>query len=279
MDFPKTILEELLFKKSPPKLHYLKQNYSLPIPTINYLLKTAPAIVYFKLYQSCKILHKFIEEKYGPQIDVLEAGKLNESFFFSINAENKEIKIRGSEKVYTEIRSSKKIWIRKRLLLKSLSPQITNKFLIKLNLSTIKEVYLLGAAISVDDYKKLLVPSIEIMYGDICGSAEDFDIIKYTLTELPNLKIFKLPWNRNLTNFVELNEIKRKCKLQKAEIYDFPGITMAEENIKEFASKYMGIGSTLYLSFRERVQQITINQYQNLVEEFNSSFSSKMVIR
>uniref|UniRef100_A0AC34GDN9 DUF38 domain-containing protein n=1 Tax=Panagrolaimus sp. ES5 TaxID=591445 RepID=A0AC34GDN9_9BILA len=278
MDLPKTpILDELLLKKSLPKSAVLKQNYSLPTPIVRHLLKTAPAIVYYKLYQSCKLLHKFIEEKYGPQIDVLEAGKLNKTYFFAIQATNKEMKIRGTEKTYNEFQ--KKLWVRKRLMLTALPTQITHKFLDKLNLSTIKEVYFLHSAVSVDDYKQLMVPSIEVMYGSICGAADEFDIISYTLKELPNLKIFKLPWNRSLTNFAELNSIKRANKLQKAEIYDFPGPLIDEDNLKEFASKHMSNGSTFYLSFLDRFPQNIKNKYQNLADDFNTTFSSKIMIR
>uniref|UniRef100_A0A914PQT3 F-box domain-containing protein n=1 Tax=Panagrolaimus davidi TaxID=227884 RepID=A0A914PQT3_9BILA len=241
MDSPKSPSVEVQLQKSLIPT-FLKQYYSLPSPIIKYMLENASAINYFKLFHTCKILQKFIQEKYGPQIDILEAGNFNHnSYFFSIHARNKEIKIRGSEKIYNEFPNNQKLWVRKH-------------------------------------YKKLLVPSIELLYGNVCKAEDTFDIISYTLKSLPNLKVFRLPWNPNLTTFAELTSIKRDKKLEKAEIYDFT-LESDKDNLNGFITEHMAPGSTLYLSFKFGVSKIAKNKYQNFADEFNKFSSSKIIIR
>uniref|UniRef100_A0A914Q3E8 F-box domain-containing protein n=1 Tax=Panagrolaimus davidi TaxID=227884 RepID=A0A914Q3E8_9BILA len=278
MDSPKQPSVEVELQKSLPST-FLKQYYSLPSPIIKYMLENASAISYFKLFQTCKILQKFIEEKYGPQIDVLEVGDLsNHSYFFSIRDRKNEIKIRGSEKIYNEFPKNQKLWVRKRLLFKRLSGKVTSTYFEKLNFSTVKEVYLLQTHISIEDYKKLLVPSIELLYGNVCKAEDTFDIISYTLKSLSNLKVFRLPWNPNLTTFAELTSIKRDRKLEKAEIYEFP-LVSDKNNLSGFITEHMAPGSTLYLCFKYGVSKSAKNKYQNFADEFNKFSSSKIIIR
>uniref|UniRef100_A0A914PQP2 DUF38 domain-containing protein n=1 Tax=Panagrolaimus davidi TaxID=227884 RepID=A0A914PQP2_9BILA len=281
MDSTNSPIVKVLLPKSPISL---KQYYSLPSPIIKYMLENASAFNYFKLFQTSKILQKFIEEKYGPQIDVLEAGNFNHnSDFFSIHTRNKEIKIRGSEKIYNEFPKNQKLWVRKRLLFKDLSGKVMSTYLEKLNFSAVKEVYLLHTSVHTSDYKKLLVPSIEIVYLNCFAAAEGFDIISYTLKHLPNLKSFKLPWHRNLTTFNELTAIKRDKKLQKAEIYEFVD-EFNENNLRGFIAEHMAPGSTLCLRFTYGVPifftNISVkNRYQNFADEFNEISSAKIFIK
>uniref|UniRef100_A0A914Q4E4 F-box domain-containing protein n=1 Tax=Panagrolaimus davidi TaxID=227884 RepID=A0A914Q4E4_9BILA len=278
MDSSNSPILEILPKESPIPTTFLKQYYSLPSPIIKYILENASAINYFKLFQTCKILQNFIQEKYGPQIDVLEVGNFNNSYFFTIHARNKEIKIRGSEKIYNEFPKNQKLWIRKRLMFHCLPGYVSKRYIRRLNLSTVKEIYLFDTAVKFDDYKKLLVPSIEILYATVCCATNGFDIIFHTLKSLPNLKIFRLPWHRNLTNFVELTSIKRDKKLEKAEIYEFIE-EFNENNLRRFVAEQMAPKATLYLSFREDVPHTVKDKYQNFVDEFNMFSSSKIMIR
>uniref|UniRef100_A0AC35F6U9 Uncharacterized protein n=1 Tax=Panagrolaimus sp. PS1159 TaxID=55785 RepID=A0AC35F6U9_9BILA len=242
---------------------FLKQYYSLPSPIIKYMSENASAINYLKLFQTCKILQNFIQEKYGPQIDILEVGNFNNhSYFFSIHARNKEIKIRGSEKICNGFPKDQKLWVRKRLLFKRLSEKVTSTYLEKLNFSTVKEVYLLQTHISIEDYKKLLVPSIELLYGNA----------------LPNLKVFRLPWNSDLTTFAEITSVKRSQKLKKAEIYEFP-LESDKDNLNGFITEHMAPGSTLYLCFKYGVSKSAKYKYQNFADEFNMFSPSKIIIR
>uniref|UniRef100_A0A914Q060 F-box domain-containing protein n=1 Tax=Panagrolaimus davidi TaxID=227884 RepID=A0A914Q060_9BILA len=239
MDSTKSPSVEVQLQKSPIPT-FLKQYYSLPSPTIKYMLENASAFNYFKLFQTCKILQKFIEEKYGPQIDVLEVENFN-NYLFSIQARNNEIKIRGSEKIYNKFPKNQKLWVRKH-------------------------------------YKKLLVPSIELLYGNVCKAEDTFDIILYTLKSLPNLKVFRLPWNSDLTTFAELTSVKRSQKLEKAEIYEFP-LESDKHNLNGFIAVHMAPGSTLYLSFKHGVSKSAKNKYHNSADEFNKFSSSKIIIR
>uniref|UniRef100_A0A914Q9H7 F-box domain-containing protein n=1 Tax=Panagrolaimus davidi TaxID=227884 RepID=A0A914Q9H7_9BILA len=278
MDSSKFSVPEVLLKESPPST-FMKQYYSLPSPIIKYILENASAINYFKLFQTCKILQNFIQEKYGPQIDVLEAGYFNRnSYFFSIQARNKEIKIRGSSKIYNELPKNQKIWIRKRLMFHCLPGYVSKRYFKRLNLSTVKEIYLFDTAVKFDDYKKLLVPSVEILYATVCCSTNGFDIISHTLKSLPNLKVLRLPWHQNLTTFVELTSIKRDKKLQKAEIYEFID-EFDENNLRGFIVEHMAHGATLYLSFREDVPQTVKDKYQDFAEDFNMFSGTKIMIR
>uniref|UniRef100_A0A914PJB5 F-box domain-containing protein n=1 Tax=Panagrolaimus davidi TaxID=227884 RepID=A0A914PJB5_9BILA len=274
MDSSKSSVPEVLLKESLPST-FLKQYYSLPSPIIKYILENASAINYFKLFQTCKILQKFIEEKCGPQIDVLEAGNFNRnSYFFSIQARNKGIKIRGSEKIYNEFPENRKLWVRKRLMLHCLPGYVSNRYIKRLNLSTVKEIYLFVTGVTLENYKRLLVPSVEILYATVCKA--EGDIISDTLKSLPNLKVFRLPWHPNLTTFAEF--VKRSCKLKKAEIYEFP-FEFDEENLSGFIFKQMEPGSTLYLYFKEEIPQRIKNKYQNFVDDFNMFSGAKIMIR
>uniref|UniRef100_A0A914PP30 F-box domain-containing protein n=1 Tax=Panagrolaimus davidi TaxID=227884 RepID=A0A914PP30_9BILA len=266
-----------IFPKEFPPSTFLKQYYSLPSPIIKYMLENASAINYFKLFQTCKILQKFIEEKYGPQIDVLEVGNFNRnSYFFSIQARNKEIKIRGSEKIYNGFPENRKLWVRKRLMFHCLPGYVSERYIQRLNLSTVKEIYLFDTAVTLENYNRLLVPSIEILYATVCKA--EGDIISDTLKSLSNLKVFRLPWYRNLTTFAELTSIKRDKKLQKAEIYEFPS-EFDEENLRKFIVKQMAPGATLYLYFKEEIPQRIKNKYQNFADDFNMFSSFKIMIR
>uniref|UniRef100_A0A914P077 F-box domain-containing protein n=1 Tax=Panagrolaimus davidi TaxID=227884 RepID=A0A914P077_9BILA len=276
MDSSKFSVPEISLKESLPST-FLKQYYSLPSPIIKYMLENASAINYFKLFQTCKILQKFNEEKYGPQIDVLEVGNFN-NHSFSIHARNKEIKIRGSSKIYNEFSKNQKLWVRKRLMFHCLPGYVSNRYFKRLNLSTVKEIYLFDTAVKFEDYKKLLVPSIEILYATVCCSTNGFDIISHTLKSLPNLKIFRLPWHQNLTTFVELTAIKRNKKLQKAEIYEFID-EFNEENLRKFIAEQMAPGATLYLSFKEDVVQTVKDKYQDFANDFNMFSGTKIMIR
>uniref|UniRef100_A0A914PL74 F-box domain-containing protein n=1 Tax=Panagrolaimus davidi TaxID=227884 RepID=A0A914PL74_9BILA len=281
MDSPKSPSVKVQLQKSLIPT-FTKQYYSLPSPIIKYMLENASAINYFKLLQTCKILQNFIQEKYGPQIDILEVGN-NRSYFFSLQSRNKELKIRGSEKIYNEFPKNQKLWVRKRLLFDNLSEKaVTSTYLEKLNFSTVKEGYLLRTHISVEDYKKISVPSIEIVFSDGLAAAEGFDIISYTLKHLPNLKSFKPPWNPNLTTFNELTSIKRDKKLQKAEIYEFVA-EFNENNLRGFIAEQLAPGSTLCLRFTYGVP-IFLNfsvkkKYQNFADEFNKISSTKIFIK
>uniref|UniRef100_A0A914PLN0 F-box domain-containing protein n=1 Tax=Panagrolaimus davidi TaxID=227884 RepID=A0A914PLN0_9BILA len=226
MDSSKPPSDEVQLQKSPIPT-FLKQYYSLPSPIIKYMLENASAINYFKLFQTCKILQKFIQEKYGPQIDVLEVGNFNHDLF-SIQARNNEIKISGSEEIYYEFPKNQKLWVRKPI------------------------------------------------YFDGTSAAKAFDIISYTLKHLPNLKSFKLPWNRNLTTFDGLTAIKRDKKLQKAEIYFFEA-DFDKKSLSEFISKQLALGSTLCLRFEYSFAKNVKNKYQNFADEFNKISSAKIV--
>uniref|UniRef100_A0A914PIZ8 F-box domain-containing protein n=1 Tax=Panagrolaimus davidi TaxID=227884 RepID=A0A914PIZ8_9BILA len=277
MDSSKFPVPEVLLKESSP-LTFTKQYYSLPSPIIKYMLENASAINYFKLFQTCKILQKFIQEKYGPQIDVLEVGNFNhDSYFFTIHARNKEIKIRGSSEIYNKFPKNQKLWLRKRLMFKNLSKKVTSTYFEKLNFSTVKEVYLLYTNISIEDYKKLLVTSIEVIYFYRMAAAEGFDIISYTLKHLPNLKSFTLPWNPNLTTFDELTAIKRSCKLKKAEIYLFDA-DFDKKNLSEFIPEHMAPEATLCLRFAYGVPKTVKQKYQNFANEFNK-ISNKVILK
>ena len=45
-----------------------------------------------------------------------------------------------------------------------------------------------GGAISIEDYKALMVPSLEIVYAKNVLAAKEFDILEYTMEVLPKLK-------------------------------------------------------------------------------------------
>uniref|UniRef100_A0A914PH96 F-box domain-containing protein n=1 Tax=Panagrolaimus davidi TaxID=227884 RepID=A0A914PH96_9BILA len=280
MDSPNSPIVNVPLHNSPIPL---KQHYSLPSFAIKYMLENSSAINYFNLLQTCKILRKFIQGKYAPQIDVLEVeDSYHDSYFSSIQARNKEITIHGSEDIHKKFPKNQKLWVRKRLLFKRLFIKDTSTYLEKINFSAVKEVYLSRTTISIEDYKKLLVPSIEIMYVDGPGVAEgfvteQFDIIPYTLKHLPNLKSFKLPWNPALTAFDELTAIKRDKRLQKAEIY-FYVADLDKKSLSEFISEQMSPKSTLCLRFECGVPKTFKNRYQKFASEFNKISFAKIYI-
>ena len=160
----------------------LKQAYSLPLPVFNYFLSNTTALLDSKLFRSCKRLNQVIPDR---QVDVLEIGISKRT---KLNSIGNQLRLQVHKKSDSEVND---LFIRKRVLFLNVSYRYTAAFLKSIDYSMVKEVFLLKAAITVEEYKKLMIPSIEVLYASSNEPADGFDILNYTLEHLPNLRMVK----------------------------------------------------------------------------------------